>query len=413
MAWQDRIREAAYTPPDGRRLTFQYENVGRNVNKKTTNFEFPSADGSYIQDLGREGRKFPMQLFFTGNDHDTEATAFEDALLQRGPGLLEHPFYGNFSVVPFGEISRRDDLKTAGNQSIIEVTFWETIEAIYPLVERDAAAAVMEALGMQQEESSGFFAGLVDKATALRESAFGMTVEEVINTVSEAVGTVTEIAGEAAEIFNDIQTSINRGIDVLIAQPLTLANQIVQLIRAPGRSLALISDRLGAFGNLISNTIEYRVPDQPTLVDSNNFLINDLTATAAISGSVVASLSGNFQSRSEAIATAEVILSQFDAVNEWREQQFSALPNLVDTGESYQALQETVALVVGYLIEQSFSLRQERVIVLDRERTIVDLSADLYGDVTDSNLNFLINSNNLTGSEILELPRGRRISYYV
>jgi hypothetical protein len=30
----------------------------------------------------------------------------------------------------------------------------------------------------------------------------------------------------------------------------------------------------------------------------------------------------------------------------------------------------------------------------------------------DGKLDLLINSNNLTGSEILELPRGRVISYY-
>ena len=34
-------------------------------------------------------------------------------------------------------------------------------------------------------------------------------------------------------------------------------------------------------------------------------------------------------------------------------------------------------------------------------------------DLIDENLDFLINSNNLTGSEILELPRGREVVYYV
>jgi len=60
----------------------------------------------------------------------------------------------------------------------------------------------------------------------------------------------------------------------------------------------------------------------------------------------------------------------------------------------------------------SFSLKQERSIVLDRARTIVDISAELYGEV-DAQLDFLINSNNLSGSEILEVPKGREIVYYV
>ena len=64
-----------------------------------------------------------------------------------------------------------------------------------------------------------------------------------------------------------------------------------------------------------------------------------------------------------------------------------------------------------YSTEQIIQKLRRRV-VLDRNRTIIDLAAELYGSVDDQ-LDFLINSNNLTGSEILELPRGREIVYYV
>ena len=86
MGWQDRLLDGAYTPPRGPQLGFQYENVSHTVNKKTSSFEFPTGDGTYVQDLGSSGRQFPMRLFFTGQDHDTEANTFMDALLQRGVG---------------------------------------------------------------------------------------------------------------------------------------------------------------------------------------------------------------------------------------------------------------------------------------------------------------------------------------
>ncbi len=84
----------------------------------------------------------------------------------------------------------------------------------------------------------------------------------------------------------------------------------------------------------------------------------------------------------------------------------------IDTGGAYQQLQDAVALTAGFLVEISFSLKQERVIILDRNRTIIDLAAELYGSIDDQ-LDFLISSNDLSGSEILELPRGREIVYYV
>jgi hypothetical protein len=95
----------------------------------------------------------------------------------------------------------------------------------------------------------------------------------------------------------------------------------------------------------------------------------------------------------------------------WREGRFDDIEQ-VDPGGAYQALQAAVALVAGFLIETSFSLSVERRIVLDRPRTIVDLAAELFGSV-DDRLDELINNNALTGSEILELPRGKTIAYFV
>jgi len=64
-------------------------------------------------------------------------------------------------------------------------------------------------------------------------------------------------------------------------------------------------------------------------------------------------------------------------------------------------------------VKVSFSLVPERSIVLDRPRTIIDLCAQLYPrDNLDEKLDFLINTNDLSGDELLELPRGRKILYY-
>jgi len=49
---------------------------------------------------------------------------------------------------------------------------------------------------------------------------------------------------------------------------------------------------------------------------------------------------------------------------------------------------------------------------LSRDRTIIDLVGELYGNIDDE-LDFFINSNNLSGNEILELPKGKEIVYYV
>jgi hypothetical protein len=130
-------------------------------------------------------------------------------------------------------------------------------------------------------------------------------------------------------------------------------------------------------------------------------------------------VNNTFATKTEAVGAADKILSQLDAAVSWRDSGFQAVgqtggvsTSQVDTGEAYQALQRAASLAAGFLIQLSFSLIPERAIVLDRARTIIDVAAELYGSV-DDRLDFLIDTNDLSGNEILELPAGRKIVYYV
>lgn len=414
MAWNDRIREAAYTSPGGTRLTFGYENVRKAVDKKTTGFEFPDADGTFVQDLGRSGRRYPLRVFFWGDDYDQEAEAFEAALLERGTGKLEHPIYGTVDVVPFGTITRRDDLKTSANQAVVEVTFWETIGLIYPAAQVDPASSVLSAVEEYNAAASEEFNDVTSLGSAVEQATFKNSYQALLDTASSGLQAIADVQDDVRSQFDAIVDSINQGIDILVAQPLTLAFQTTQLIQSPARALANIEARLDAYGNLATSIISgdgaVSMPGNDSR-NSNEFHTNDLYASTYVTASVVSVVNNQFITKTEALQAAEVVLTQLEDVTNWRDENFQSLGE-VDTGAGYQKLQEAVALTAGFLVEISFSLKQERSIVLDRNRTIVDLAAELYGSVDDQ-LDFLINSNDLSGSEILELPKGREIVYYV
>jgi len=407
MAWQDRIREAAYTSPSGiRRKLPGYEDVSRSIEKKTSAFEFPDADGTYVQDLGHTGRRYPMRIFFWGADYDKSAEDFETGLLEVGAGRLEHPIYGVVDVVPFGEIKRRDDLKTAANQAVLEVTFWETIGVAYPSAQDDPASAVQGALDGYNTAAASQFGGATSLDSAVQSATFKGTFQSFLAAAKSGLQAIADVQDDVQSQFDAIYSSIDQGIDILVAQPLTLAAQTVQLIQAPGRAAAAISARLDAYGNLAASITGANSPQTV-----NDFYAGELYANSYVSGSVVSAINNQFTTKSEALAAAETILEQFDAVAAWRDTNYAALGE-IDTGDAYQGLQKAVSLAAGFLVEISFSLKQERRVVLDRARTIIDLVAELYGSVDDQ-LDFFINSNSLTGSEILELPAGREIVYYV
>lgn len=442
QSWTDRLRPAAYTSPRGTRIEFKYEAVGREFDKRTTAYEFPGVDGSYVQQQGYSARKYPMRCFIWGPDHDLIATAFEAALLETGIGRLEHPLYGPVDVVPFGQVTRRDDLKNEANQSVIEVTFWTTLRVLYPSSQAHPQSEILSAIANFNVVAAQQFANSSDLRTSLTKAAGKSGFRKFLGDVSNALQSVSDSVQSVNRKFRDIQDGINEGMDVFIGQPLLLARQVSDLIQAPARALRGFDSRLDAYGRLADSIFGSDAGNPQRALASgsvlalrtseiaNAFLTSDLFALSVVAGLVVAAVAPPineegqtlseplFKTKPEALAAADAILALFDRAIAWRDNGYRQLQGIagvkayqVDTGEAYQALSNAAALTAGYLVEISFSLLPERRIVLDRPRTIIDLAAELYGSVDDK-LDFLISTNALSGDEIFEIPRGRMIVYY-
>lgn len=404
MTWENRLREAAYTSPGGTRLTFQYEDVGRTVSVKGATFEFTDADGTFVQDLGRTGRRYPLRMFFSGPDCDLQATAFEDALNERGQGTLEHPVYGSILVVPFGDISRRDDLVSAANQAVLEVTFFQTNGLIYPSPVADTAGIVAEQIAAAEEAQAQWFGAAFVESTATTLADLRSRYNRALGTANDILRPIADTVTGAQRAFDQIQSSITRGLDVLVGQPLTLAYQTVQLIKTPARIAQQVGARLDAYGNLFQQYVGRPAENRTALY--NRDLFASTTATAAAQ----AAFNTTYTRRPEAVQAAEQLLTRLDELAAWRDEQFAALGE-VDDGSSWQATQDLLATVAGALVDQSFDLAAERVLVLTSDRSIIDVCFEVYGSVDDK-LDMLMADNDLSGDEIIELPRGGRIVYY-
>ncbi len=417
MAWQDRIRQAAYTSSSGVYTAFDYEDVSKTIDKKTASFTFPDADGTYVQDLGHTGRRYPLRVIFWGDDHDEDAERFEGALLERGIGVLTHPLYGTLDVIPFGAISFRSDLKTAANQTIIDITFWETIGLVYPTSQVDPASAVVKSVDEYNAAAAETLDATADIDSAVEQATFKAQYNALLGSVKSGLDAIASVQENVEKTFNAINDSINNGIDTLISQPLTLAFQTVQLIQAPARAITAITARLEAYKNLgsqiIDNVKAISIPGLDS-ANSNEYHTKDMYASTYITGAILSTVNNQFTTKSDALLAADSITQQMDNLQQWRDDNLVSLSQ-IDTGEAYQKLQEAVALTIGFLVEISFTLKQERRIILQSPHTVIDLIAELYpvNTIIDDEIDFFINSNMLNGDEILELPRGRELVYYV
>jgi hypothetical protein len=449
--WRDRRGEAAYTSPGGTRAKFEYMDLSRETPLKTAQFDFPGIDNSYIQQNGFGSREYPLRCIFWGGQSDLEATVFETMLLEKGVGRLEHPTYGTFNVVPVGRVVRRDSPRDAANQSTVDVTFFTTTGTVYPSAGTNPKADILSTLGGFDIAIAQQYGSSCDISSVVKKQNLLATVKAGIATVEATLGEVASAVTTVDNAFHDAVSVLNYGLDVLVGQPLQLALQVSNVIKAPGRALTGIGSRLDAYGNLATSIFGSSAghPENVTSLGqalssrttkaSNDFHTASLFAMCAVGGMINAAVadpigpttpastvssqahpltSRTFQTKPQALAAAAQILALFDATVAWRDAGFQALGSVdavsvgqLDTGEAYQALRDAAARAAGFLVDVSFSLLSERVIVLDRNRTIIDLAAEIYGAV-DSRLDFLIETNNLSGDDILELRAGKQILYY-
>jgi hypothetical protein len=402
QTWRDRVREGAYTSPSNTRITFQFEDVERKTPLLGTKFNFPGVNNAYIQRTGFDSREYPIRAYFTGAQHDKIATAFEAAVLETGLGRLDHPLYGgNIKVIAFGEITRRNDLVKEANQSIVETTFLTSVDKIYPSSAPSGANEILASIAGFDVKAAQSFGDGMDLLSAVKKARAKASLRSVLKDISSAMKSVSDQVASVNREFRDLQATVNLSMDVLIGQPLLLARQMCDLIKAPARALAGIESRLEGYARLAQSIMNSFAGSPGSALASgtsigervgsiaNDLRISDLVVTNAVAGSVLASVQpGSFDTRPQAILAAIALQQQLDAAVVWRDAGFAALASvptisatLADTGEAMEALQSAAAMASGYLVQTSFGLVPERRIAVDRNRTIIDLSAELYGAV--------------------------------
>ena len=428
LGWENRLKEAAYTSPSGDRMRFDYEDLSCRIIKKTTGFNFPDADGTYVQDHGLAGRQYPMRVIFWGKDCDLIARGFEILLEEKGPGKLEHPIHGIKNVVPFGTITRRDDLKTAANQVIFDVVFWDTIGIAYPESQSDPESDANAALDAFQLAQMAQIDQQVSLSTPLEEASFINQMQSSMQDVTNVLTAIAEVQQAVLDEFNEYAELAGSALDN-VGNILAIAQNVQNMIAAPSNAADSLAAQMDAYNNLAQNIFgsndAISVPTTgPNAAgtdrsDSNKFFARDLFACSYVTSSARSTINNEFKTRSAALAAAEQLETQLGVAMEWREANYKSLGSATvpsnagaDMGDAYALLRQSISATMGYLVATSLRLKQERAVVLGRPRSMIDVCGELYGAV-DSQLDFFILSNDLTGSEILELPKGRRIVYYV
>lgn len=426
-AWLGRLKKASYTSPSGQVVPFEYADLEDSVEKKTTAFESAVGDGTYIQDSGRTSGRFPMVIAVTGNDYDMKAQAFLSALLERGEGVLSHPIYGKITVVPFGEIGRADNLVSGAGQAIFTVSFYETTG-----LQIGGGGGVPQLYDSFLDASAVDFSNKLNMDDISDAANFVTKVKAGIEKAKKVMMKISDGQALLQKVIEGIGDSINRGIDLLIGQPLMLARQTQVLIGEPARQISSIKAKIQGYKDLAASIFEqtFGASEHEATADKNNFhfaklLAGTTVAASALGASVsvraiskiepgTATAITNIQTRADLINTAIALQTMLDDYQAWHDVSYTAVIetdvdiSATDTGDGVTELSALISAAISEVVSASFNALVEYRTILDSDRTPIDLAFEMNTD-----FNFFCNSNNLSGDELFIIPRGREVVRYL
>lgn len=150
-------------PASFRGIPFMVESDEKVFGRSVITHEFPGRDDPGHEDMGAKPDRFSIEVIIGGENFIADALAFEDALKQKGPATLIHPYYGEITVIVVGDVRRRHSSNTVG-----EVAFSVPMEKYSPVSAPMAASNTAD--GLRVASDAGFAAALSDFTRQFRNS---------------------------------------------------------------------------------------------------------------------------------------------------------------------------------------------------------------------------------------------------
>lgn len=422
MSWQDRQREAALTTPDGTRFTFLYEDLERNRSENASVFRFAEKSGAFIQRLSSGQDIYPLSIIFSGEDYDLIAADFWERTKLPGVFSLEHPRFKGPLRVQLLTIRQRIAAKTSDNQTTFDAVFHETLELSAPETARDLTALVLQSTENLNAEAAESFTDNVKLEKFSEVTKTQSKFDKFIDSVNDKLEFIAAKEAAIKTAFDAQFLSAKSAVERLVAAPLELANNVTSFVNSVSRTAIDVKQRINAFEELANETLDEFSTVTQDFIDTvvNNASLVVLTVNSllgAMSQSAVSNAS--YGSKIDVIEVVDQIIDISDStialLDEYVEEinaEEDPANRRFEITDAINNHNELISTVTAQLFAIAFTLKQERIITLDRPRDPITLTHELYG-FTEDNLTLLIESNFLKGEELFEIPQGKDIVYFI
>lgn len=407
MSYKDRLRTMTYISPSGQEFTLQFDELSRSGGKKAPVSEFPGQDQGAVQDLGEQTITFPITAYITGSDYDSEADRLWDALAETGPAKLVHPRWGNLNVLPSTREQREQFIDGAG-RALFTIEFIKVNDDAFEYPRAEAApdeqiSAEVDAVGVAIGESVPAEIDDPREKAGLKEN-----ILDGLDKIKSGFRSVTGAVDGLQADINGAIFAIENNIDALVAAPADLMESLLSLYRLPGRTAVDVRAKIDGYTTIYNDLIDGFI-ETTKEYGENLGLINTAQLDAIQAAAAESTLDG-------LILTRDEIARILDNLRDLNSNIDSSIESL-ETAGSFQADYSSRAAAdaaatraITSLVDRALYLPAEQIITLAEDKTVLQLTFELYGDL--DRLDQLITYNGFGGDELLLIPAGTEVAYY-
>lgn len=251
MGWREELRPASF-----RGVPFLVESSEQQIGRRAVQTEYPGRDEPCPEDLGRRAWSDSLAAFVLGDNHLEQANRLTEALNQRGPGELVHPYLGTL-LVQIGEASVRHSNREGGMSSFT-IPLMEAGPAVTPNETPNTDIALQESCDVAEksllDEFTEFFGvegmtqGLVDELATAYDTGL------------EAIAPGQDLFAKGQDLWAKGQGYINVG-NSWIAKGQSWVGRVTDITKVFTNPAALggglffgLRDIMGVFGHVGSSS---------------------------------------------------------------------------------------------------------------------------------------------------------------
>lgn len=412
MSWREKIEsQIVIITGDRKRYTPQWRKALKKIEYNVSSFNFPNVNGTLVKKFEPKGAKYPIEIYFQGENHLDEAEAFRISSEDRRHWHILHPLYGDIRVQPSGFTFDN----TNPNLTLITGIMLETLPNNFP----NNTFSPEDRVELKKQETdakiASGFASNSPEITATDILAFNQTVDVL---ASENANLLT-----TDEDFNEFTNFLEAAKRELVLTNYNAIDAITatqEMINFPSTVAKSVDQRVKAFSSQLFRldlTIRSIADVPKSLKVQFESISNTIMASLALIISTKED-ADDYGTRKKVLETIEETLTIYntlqDTLDFLQSDTAEELDSFIPDYESNIALNDLVNFAVANLFEIALNAKQERTINIEDDSDVISLTHRFLGlDVDDANIDEFILNNEIGITEHLLIKKGRFITYYI